>query len=108
MKKRFKRIEIRLTDDEYSELLRLKTKPRLAEWIRETLLGNGKTNPKSVAKKVDDRLIYELNRVGNNLNQIAFGINAANKGNEKIELVRVNLELQKINTAIEEILERFA
>ena len=38
MKKQTKKIEIMTTQEEYEQLLQRKTKPRLAEWIRETCL----------------------------------------------------------------------
>ena len=68
MKKRTKKIEIMTTQEEYEQLLQRKTKPRLAEWIRETCLNQ---KPKKKVATVDPLLLYELNKIGVNLNQIA-------------------------------------
>ena len=64
-----KRVTIRFTDDEYNQL---KTKAdelgiSLSTYIRKKTLGNrGK-----ISSKCDKELLYEINRIGNNLNQIA-------------------------------------
>lgn len=68
MKNRNKEIKVRLTQEEYEQLLQRKTKPRLAEWIRETCLDQ---KPKKEILTVDPLLLYELNKIGVNLNQIA-------------------------------------
>ncbi|WP_198211004.1 MULTISPECIES: hypothetical protein [unclassified Commensalibacter] len=52
MKKRTKKIEIMTTQEEYEQLLQRKTKPRLAEWIRETCLNQ---KPK---KKLQPLILY--------------------------------------------------
>ena len=70
--KRTKRIEICVTPDEYEQLISRKTKPRLAEWLREVGLSERRTIP---TPKSDPKLLYELNRIGVNLNQIARKLN---------------------------------
>jgi len=68
MKKRTKKIEIMTTDEEYELLHQRKTKARLAEWMRETCLDQ---KPIKRVSTVDPLLLYELNKIGVNLNQIA-------------------------------------
>jgi len=68
MEKRKKVIAIRVTDSEYLALQQRKTKNRLAVWLRDLALGE---KPKTQPKPVDPKLLYELNRIGVNLNQIA-------------------------------------
>ena len=64
-----KRITIRFTDDEYNEL---KAKADeldipLSTYIRKKVLGNRE----KILTKCNKELLYEINRIGNNLNQIA-------------------------------------
>jgi len=68
MKNRNKEIKVRLTEAEYEQLLQRKTKARLAEWMRETCLDQ---KPTKRVSTVDPLLLYELNKIGVNLNQIA-------------------------------------
>jgi len=65
MDKRSKTIAIRVTQDEYEKLQKIKTKARLAEWMRERCLLERYT-----VKKYDPDLVYEINRIGVNINQI--------------------------------------
>lgn len=62
--KRTETVIIRLTPDEKQSLLLRKTKPRLAEWLRELALGQ---KPKRQPKSIDPALLFELNRIGVNL-----------------------------------------
>lgn len=94
--KRTKRIEIAVTTDELVELHKRKTKPRLAEWMRETAL-NEKINRKPKIKPVDPKLLYELNKIGVNLNQIAKYCNAKKSD---INLIEVALRLRSIEQAL--------
>ncbi|MDG4949246.1 MobC family plasmid mobilization relaxosome protein (plasmid) [Actinobacillus equuli subsp. haemolyticus] len=75
--KREKEIKIRLTENEYQALLERKTKARLAEWVREVAL---EQQPKRQPKVIDPALLFELNRIGVNLNQIARQCNSQSGG----------------------------
>jgi len=89
MKKRKKEIKVRLTEEEYKQLLQRKTKPRLAEWIRETCLGQ---KPKKEIATVDPLLLYELNKIGVNLNQIAKKVQ---RGERNIEWLVTIIHIEK-------------
>jgi len=67
MQKRSREIKIRLTEDEYQKLQDLKTKTQLAVWLRELALNQNEPKPQS---ETDRALIYEINQIGKNLNQI--------------------------------------
>ncbi|EQC1057642.1 plasmid mobilization protein [Proteus mirabilis] len=100
MKKRNKRIEIAVTDDEYQQLQERKTKPRLAEWLRELALGQ---KPKRQPKSVDPALLFELNRIGVNLNQIA---RYCHQAPVSMETVNIALALRHIEAQLREVLDR--
>jgi hypothetical protein len=100
LKKRNKRIEIAVTDDEYQQLQERKTKPRLAEWLRELALGQ---KPKRQPKSIDPALLFELNRIGVNLNQIARHCHQAPVS---METVNIALALRHIEAQLREVLDR--
>jgi len=97
MKKRTKRIEVAVTDDEYQQLLVRKTKPRLAEWLRELALDQ---EPIRTIKPVDPNLLYQLNKISTNLNQIAKHCNTRAVD---FDLVRVAIQLQAIEKQLSEL-----
>lgn len=99
MKKRTKRLEIALSEDEYNALLKRKTKARLAEWVREVAL---EQQPKRQPKEIDPALLFELNRIGVNLNQIA---RQCNNQKPNIDLVSVATALRNIEKNLEIIRE---
>ncbi|MCL1624294.1 MobC family plasmid mobilization relaxosome protein [Moraxella sp. Tifton1] len=72
--KRTTSVKIRLTPSEYDELLVRKDKPKLATWIRETCLAATPITPSKFAK-IDPKLLYQINKIGNNLNQLAKQVN---------------------------------
>jgi len=97
---RTKRITIRLTDDEY---LLLKQQSNnlditLSEYIRKKILGNRER----ITNKCTKELLYEINRIGNNLNQIARHCNI-NKSVDKLVLKElVDIE-KKLNELMEQL-----
>lgn len=98
--KRTKRIEIALTEEEHQTLQSMKTKQRLAEWIRETALQQHK--PKKKIKEVDPRLLFELNRIGVNINQIARVCNAKKAD---INLISIALSLKEIELQLGRLID---
>lgn len=102
MEKRTRRVEIRLSEAEYLKLLDLKTKPRLAEWVRETLLSNGGGVERVGVKKLDGRFLYELNRIGNNLNQLS---KFCHREKKDFNVLRVLDELIVIEEQLGELLD---
>jgi len=94
MKNRNKEIKVRLTEEEYEQLLQRKTKPRLAEWIRETCLDQ---KPKKEVATVDPLLLYELNKIGVNLNQIAKKIQHSENNIEwLVEIIHIEQQLTSL------------
>lgn len=97
---RTKEIKIRLTENEHKVLMDKKTKTRLAEWIRDTVLFS---EPQRKIKASDPKLLFELNRIGVNLNQIA---RQCNSQKPSIDLVSVLAELRNIEKKLIEIREK--
>jgi len=94
MKKRTKKIEIMTTDKEYEQLLQRKTKPRLAEWMRETCLDQ---KPTKCVSAVDPLLLYELNKIGVNLNQIAKKVQFGEHNIEwLVEIIHIEQQLASL------------
>jgi len=60
MSYRHKEIKIRLTQEEYEQLLQRKTKARLAEWVRETCLESELSKKAKPMPKVDPALLVAL------------------------------------------------
>jgi hypothetical protein len=58
---------------------------------------------KSPLLEVRRELLLSLARIGNNLNQIARGINQANLTGDKIDTAKVLVELAAIRAAMEEL-----
>lgn len=99
--KRTKYIAVRLTDDEYLQLKERKTKPRLAEWLREIALSQ--KSPREI-KRVDPNFLYQLNKISTNINQIAKQCNA-HKGN--IDLIAVAISLNQIEKHLSELVNDY-
>lgn len=95
--KRTKVIHLRLTEEEHQALIERKTKARLAEWLRDLALAQ---EPKQQPKPTDPALLFELNRIGVNLNQIARECNRQNPG---IDLVSVLATLRDIEKNLNDI-----
>ena len=51
---------------------------------------------KKINSKTDDRLILEINRIGNNLNQIARAVNKQERINVLSELVKIEQSIKEL------------
>ena len=89
---RSKELKIRLRPDEMVLLQMRKTKPKLAEWAREVLLEQSIQQP---AREFNPDLLFELNKIGVNLNQITRKINMDNAITDPNGLASVLLDVQK-------------
>lgn len=93
---RDKKVTIRLTQDEYNKLNNetQKLNMSMSELIRHKIL-NKKVKVKS---KLSTQIVYELNRIGNNLNQIAKHCNTTKTIDKLVlqQLVDIEKELKKI------------
>jgi len=81
---------IRFSEQEFSQIEKNLHGKSFSNFAREILL-NGKIKVSKI-QKVDQDLIYHLNRIGNNLNQIA---RAANSEDDKIQILTELLEIEK-------------
>ena len=88
---------IRFSPEEYEQITSNLNGKSFSEFARELIL-NGKVKISRV-KKVDPALLYELNRIGNNLNQIAHKVNVESCENDILILD----SLRNIERALEEI-----
>lgn len=102
MNKRTKKIEIRVNETEYEQLLQRKTKARLAEWIREICLGSELSKKAKPVPKIDPALLVALSKIGGNLNQIARHLNMDRTLSAQ-EKVKVLLELTSIEQSLGEL-----
>jgi len=94
MNNRHREIKIRVSEAEYEQLLQRKTKPRLAEWVRETCLNQ---KPAKRVSTVDPLLLYELNKIGVNLNQIARKVNHSKNNIEwLVEIIHIEQQLSSL------------
>lgn len=85
-------IKLSLNDDEYNYLNERKTRHHLASFIREVILN---TTPQNKIINVDPALILAVNRIGNNLNQLAKYTHQNSDLHQKTasELSKIRVEL---------------
>lgn len=99
MKKiRNRKITVRYSDEEL-ELAKKKAVGNMAGWLRDLSLDQ---KDRRLPKPVDPKLLYELNAIGVNLNQIARRVNSdlGFSGQERIDLIfifqAIEEELKKL------------
>lgn len=97
---RDKELKIRLSIEEFLALQKRKTKPKLAQWAREVLLLQEVQKP---LQTVDPKLLYELNKIGVNLNQLAKRIHTENIANLDGNL---QINLQKLIEKFDEVIKK--
>ena len=96
-------IKIRIT--EQANLLNISE----SEYVRRAVLsalGKGDKLFDETGRKiyiVDEKLRQELNRIGNNINQIAYALNSANVNHDSITLADVFEQLVQITSQIEDV-----
>lgn len=96
-------LNIRLTKDEKEEITNKfkQVDLSLSEYMRSILLG---VKPKiRTAKKADSNLLYELNKIGVNLNQIA-----REKNKNNIEHAELLIALDQIYSEVKKIREIYS
>lgn len=103
-KKRLKRVEFRLTEMEYKHLVndyQLSELPTLTDYARAMLFKDMKSRVSRPRKTTDEKLINQVKRVGNNINQIARKINSGEYGEKSEELVyRLELALKNLEKSV--------
>lgn len=84
---------IRFSDDEFAKIEQMMSEHNLtfAEFARGAILR------KKIKTNLTKDLLFEINRVGNNLNQIAKKVNSgSDRKNLLIELIQIRKELEAI------------
>lgn len=104
VKRRVKRVEFRLTEMEYKHLVNdylLSELPTLTDYARAMLFKDMKSRISRPRKTTDEKLINQVKRVGNNINQIARKINSGEYGEKSEELVyRLELALKNLEKSV--------
>ncbi len=115
--KRTKAIKIRLSDSEHKELLELAQNKPLAEFMREYCLSaNGeyfakvaKANREKINRlTVPPELLRQLASVGNNVNQISRNLNKYQSQDDRIDLMKLAIILQNIESELIAIRNAYA
>jgi hypothetical protein len=90
-------LKVRFSDDEWDKVRACYPKRKVASGIRDLALGQPPPR-NGPALEVRREKINALARIGNNLNQVAHALNAANLVGRKIDLVQVFAKLVEIQT----------
>lgn len=100
MKKiRNKKITVRYSDDELEEAKK-RAIGNMAGWLRDLSLGQP---VKKKPKPVNPNLLYELNRIGVNLNQISRYLNSKDSGLTVVEKAELLIAFISIEEELKEI-----
>ena len=94
---RDKRVEIRVCQQEYEKLEKYALEAgylNLAQYLRESGLTRKQITSPSTKQKEKNQWLYEINRIGNNVNQIARHLNQGKVPDE--EMLMVLLQIQDI------------
>ena len=84
-------IKIRVTDDELAKMKSRADDLSLSEFVRVVALDEPMP-PRKVIQKCDPELIRAVNRIGNNINQIAKQVNAGRELDNALLLALLNLQ----------------
>lgn len=94
---RNKRVEIRVCRQEYEKLENHALEAgylNVAQYLRESGLTRKQITSPSTKQKEKNQWLYEINRIGNNVNQIARHLNQGNSPDE--EMLMILLQIQDI------------
>jgi len=94
---RDKRVEIRVCQQEYEKLEKHALEAgylNVAQYLRESGLSQKQITSPSTKQKEKNQWLYEINRIGNNVNQIARHLNQGKVPDE--EMLMVLLQIQDI------------
>lgn len=94
---RDKRVEIRVCQQEYAKLEKHALEAgylNVAQYLRESGLTRKQITSPSTKQKLKNQWLYEINRIGNNVNQIARYLNQGKALDE--EMLMVLLQIQDI------------
>lgn len=96
------RFEIRLdkNDKEYMQKIANKMGISISEFVRVSVRDGGYAY---VDYSSLDQLNYQISQIGNNINQIARGINIMNRANEKLDITEINETSHALMEGLEKI-----
>lgn len=103
--KRNKSVLIRFTNTEHEKLKMLSSGQTISAFIRGACLNQ---KPPKPVKKVDPNLLFELNKIGVNMNQVARQINTTNRAFTLSEKVLMLEQLEQMSQNLEALVERHA
>jgi len=92
---RTKRIEIRVCAPEYNQLEKLATDAgyqNIAQYLRESGLTRKEIVSPSARQKEKAQWLYEVNRIGNNINQIVRRLNQGSQPDDDIFMVLAQIQ----------------
>jgi len=67
------------------------------------MLEGRELRPQRVVKTADFRLLFQLSKIGNNLNQIAKGINRSNQFGNAVDVAAVAARLKQVHSDVKKI-----
>ena len=84
---------IRFSDEEYSKIEKMMNEHNLtfAEFARGAIL------KKKIKTNLTKEMIFEVNKIGNNLNQIAKSVNSKDRKNVLLKLIEIQNDIKKIS-----------
>ena len=92
---RTQRVELRVCPQEHDTLCELASKAgfhSLAQYVRESALSRGNVESPTTRHKAHTAVLYALNRIGNNLNQVARKVNQGQPLDDEILLVLLQVQ----------------
>ncbi|MBX9676305.1 MAG: MobC family plasmid mobilization relaxosome protein [Methylotenera sp.] len=92
---RDKRVEIRVCQQEYEKLEKYALEAgylNVAQYLRESGLTRKQITSPSTKQKEKNQWLYEINRIGNNVNQIARHLNQGKVPDEEILMVLLQIQ----------------
>ena len=101
---RNKTIKIRVTPSEFDLIDNLKGNLSMSDFMRKSGLKNGKAKGKKISM-TDPKLLTEIARVGNLLNQITRVVNTHAKSGYPLEAARVSIHIKSIEGLLRETLK---
>lgn len=98
-------IQLRVTDDELTAIKERAGNVSTSTFLRQLALDQPIAQPpnpsREIIHKCDPDLIREVNRIGNNINQIAKHLNEGNKLSNAVMIALLNLQ-----TSLDETVQR--
>lgn len=101
---RNKIIKIRVTPSEFDLIDNHKGNLSMSDFMRKSALKSGKIKIKNISM-ADPKLLTEIARVGNLLNQIAKVVNTHAKAGYPLEAARVSIHIKSIEGLLRETLK---